>query len=495
MTQRMQEVLKNPPDASALMEASRSFGNYDLASSLADLIDNSISAGASNISIDFELGDRASYIRIADDGVGMTRIELIKAMRPASRSPLEERDAQDLGRFGLGLKTASFSQARSLTVVTQRSGKAFSASWDLDKISDWEMTVSETDTPEELFLPNELFDTVTEVVWRKLDRVTENGKMSRDEFNRLIVLSADQLSLIFHRYMEPQRSPKIKQISIFLNGEKLSPHDPFKRKHPATQELDTEEIDISGSKVVFTPFILPHFSKLPPNEYEQLAGEEGYIKNQGFYVYRNRRLIIHGTWFKLFRHGELSKLARVRVDIPNTLDEQWRITVDKSDAQIPSVLKRRLRDLTEKIGNQSSRAFRQRGSKINRNGITAVWQRTVSGGQIKFGINEENRLIRNFEQGLSKEKRDSFRDVLSVIASSFPIEAIHTDYSDNPNSLVQAETDPEKILPIAREFVRGMRGSGIDQQSVIEVLKENEPFCNFAELIIGSLTDEGTLDV
>lgn len=491
----MQEVLKNPPDASALMEASRSFGNYDLAAALADLIDNSISAGAKTISIDFELDDSASYIRIADDGAGMSRAELIQAMRPASRSPLEERDPQDLGRFGLGLKTASFSQARSLTVVTQRSGKAFSASWDLDKISDWEMTVNETDNPKELFLENELFETVTEVVWRKLDRVTENGILGRDEFNRLIASSADQLSLIFHRYMEPQRSPKFKQISIFLNGEKLTPHDPFKRKHPATQELDTEEIDISGSKVVFTPFILPHFSKLPTNEYEQLAGEEGYIKNQGFYVYRNRRLIIHGTWFKLFRHGELSKLARVRVDIPNTLDEQWRITVDKSDAQIPSVLKRRLRDLTEKIGNQSSRAFRQRGSRINRNGITAVWQRTVSGGQIKFGINKENQLIKSFEQGLSKEKQNNFRDLLSVIASSFPIEAVHSDYADNPNSLVQAETDPEKILTVAREFVQGMISTEIPQHAVIEVLKQHEPFCNFAEMIVTSLKNEGILDV
>ena len=491
----MPELMNNPPDASALMEASRSFGNYDLASALADLIDNSITAGASDITIDCEHNGENSFIRVADNGCGMSRDDLVNSMRPASKNPLEQRDSEDLGRFGLGLKTASFSQARNFTVVTRFDGKSHAASWDLDEISEWKMLLHAGDEAEELFLENDLFQTSTEVIWRNLDRVTENGKMEREDFNRLFVSSADQLSLIFHRYMECQKTPRKKSINIYLNGIKLEPHDPFKRDHPATQELDTEKIDILGSKIIFTPFILPHFSKLPIDEYEQLAGEEGYIKNQGFYVYRNRRLIIHGTWFKLFRHGELSKLARVRVDIPNTLDEQWRITVDKSDAQIPAVLKGRLSDLIKRIGDQSSRVYRQRGSRINRRDITPVWDRIVKKGQIKFSVNMENAAVKNFSTSLSSEKKKNFNDLLEIIASRFPIEAVYTDYSNNPNSLVQAETNPEEIIRLARDFTCKMQASGLSPESIVDVFKQNEPFSEYADLIITELSKEGLIDV
>ena len=485
----MPEFVNNPPDASALMEASRSFGNYDLAAALADLIDNSISAGATNITIDCLYDGEASYIRIADNGKGMTEGELRNAMRPASTNPLEERHQDDLGRFGLGLKTASFSQARDLTVITRKNHEIFAANWDLDKISNWSMLCYKGKEASELYLDNPAFDTVTEVIWRKLDRVTEDGKMTKEDFNRLIVSSAEQLSLIFHRYMEKQAIPKKRSITLYINGRKLEPHDPFKRSHPATQQLDTETISISSSKVVITPYILPHFSKLPQDEYERLAGEEGYVRNQGFYVYRNRRLIIHGTWFKLFRHGELSKLARVMVDIPNTLDAQWRITVDKSDAQIPSTLKRRLKDLTEKISNQSSRVYRQRGSKIHRTDVSPVWNRIVAKGRIQFTVNANNRGISNFVETLSPSQKSHFSDVLKIIATGFPIEAVHTDYSENPNNVAQAETEPQEIMRLASELSDGLKKSGLSPEEISDVLKSTEPFSEYIDLIQKALCE------
>ena len=484
-------LISNPPDASALMEASRSFGNYDLAAALADLIDNSITAGATKISIDCSYDGDVSFIRIADDGRGMSEEELKNAMRPASKNPLEDRSADDLGRFGLGLKTASFSQARNLTVISKKDDKVFAANWDLDSISDWTMLCYSDEEANAHFIENPIFETVTEVIWRKLDRVTEEGAMSSEDFNRLLISSADQLSLIFHRYMERQTSPTKKSIMLYLNGRKLEPHDPFKRNHPATQQLDTETLSVTGSKVVITPYILPHFSKLPPNEYERLAGEEGYVRNQGFYVYRNRRLIIHGTWFKLFRHGELSKLARVMVDIPNTLDAQWRITVDKSDAQIPTTLKRRLKDLTEKISNQSSRVYRQRGSKIHRSDVSPVWNRTVTKGRIQFTVNTDNRGISNFVDTLSSSQKSHFTDILRIIASGFPVEAIHTDFSENPNNIVQAETEPEEIVRLVKELSEGLKQSGLSKEEVFDVIKTTAPFSDYIEIIAGALNESG----
>lgn len=486
-------LISNPPDASALMEASRSFGNYDLAAALADLIDNSITAGASHISIDCLYSDDESYIRIADDGAGMSKEELINAMRPASRSPLEERDPNDLGRFGLGLKTASFSQARNLTVVSSKDEETVGANWDLDSISDWTMILYEGDVAESLFLENNIFQSKTEVIWRKLDRVTENGQMAQDDFIKLIIASADKLSLIFHRYMKRDRGSKIKPIKLYLNGSELFPHDPFNRENIATQELNTEEITVSGTKVKITPYILPHFSKLPPNEYEKLGGEEGYIRNQGFYVYRNKRLIIYGTWFKLFRHGELSKLARVMVDIPNNLDEQWRITVDKSDAQIPTILKQRLKDLTERIGIQSSRVYRQRGSRINRSDITPMWVRIASKGQIKYSINFENKAISNFAASLSQTQRNSFNQLLKVVASCFPVETLHADYADNPNHVVQNDTQPEELISLSKVLVLEMLANGVQKDEVLSFLKNSDPFSASFNFIVEELQQNGIL--
>ena len=131
---------------------------------------------------------------------------------------------------------------------------------------------------------------------------------------------------------------------------------------------------VDQKKISVTPFILPHFSKLKASEVEKLAGKEGYVRNQGFYIYRNYRLIIKGTWFKLIPHGELVKLARIKVDIPNSLDVEWKITVDKSDAQIPVKIQKRLRELISTIKIQSTRVFTFPGKKLKESKINQLWE-------------------------------------------------------------------------------------------------------------------------
>src|SRR5947209_1369949 len=102
------------PEASSMIETFRAIG-YSIQSAVADIVDNSISAGAKNIRINFEWKGANTWLAIKDDGIGMDNDELIQAMKPGSRNPNEERSAKDLGRFGLGLKTASFSQCRILS--------------------------------------------------------------------------------------------------------------------------------------------------------------------------------------------------------------------------------------------------------------------------------------------------------------------------------------------------------------------------------------------
>ena len=468
----MSTRISNPPDPSALMEAARSFGNYDLALALADLIDNSITAKATKINITCLWNDGDALISVRDNGLGMGKEQLIEAMRPVSTNPRDKRDEDDLGRFGLGLKTASFSQARLLSVITCDGTEIHGAQWDLDDLSNWEMTLLSAKEARLLLGDENGISTdqsMTTVIWRKLDRLLEDGRLKEGDFNEFLFSVRGTLSLIYHRYL--------KAISIDLNNIALKPRDPFYEEHPATQKLTTERIEIFGSPIIVTPFILPHYSKLTPRESGDLEGEEGYLKNQGFYVYRNRRLIIHGTWFKLVRHGELHKLARVRVDVRNTLDAHWKITVDKSDAQIPFILRKRLKGLIQnKIQKASFRVYKNRGKRLGGNEISHAWNRTSSRGRIKYEINLDHPCVACFLTSLDGHQIKHFLEVANILGKTFPVDSIHFDQSKNPYAVERAAGDLDEIEAMAKAYIERRRKDGENDESIFSCLMSTEPF-------------------
>ena len=323
-------IVDLPPKPSSLIESMRDIG-YSLGTALADLIDNSIAAQAKTIRVFADLSGSDPKVGILDDGLGMTEDELLEAMRLGSRSPLEKRARSDLGRFGLGLKTASFSQCRVVTVVTRAKGATASARWDLNHIADSERWAVEIpDDPTAVSWAEQLGDRGTLVVWEELGSASDDGTSGRhgDELVRQIDEAISHLELVFHRFLsgEPGRS----KVRIQLNNRLLQPFDPFHSSHPATIAGPLERIRVAGGDVLVQAFTLPHHAKIATAEWDRYAGPEGYLRNQGFYVYRERRLIVHGTWFGLARQMELTKLARVRIDIPNSLDAVWRIDVKKA---------------------------------------------------------------------------------------------------------------------------------------------------------------------
>ena len=176
------------PRASALAESLRDMG-YSLRTALADVIDNSIAAGARNIDLLADTHEEIPAIGVLDDGSGMTQYELFEAMRPGSQSPLELRDADDLGRFGLGLKTASFSQCRRLTVLTKKDGVPSCASWDLDTVAARDKWVVEVPDPSGLAgirWADRLDGDGTLVVWEKLDRlIGADGRGDRNDLGKV----------------------------------------------------------------------------------------------------------------------------------------------------------------------------------------------------------------------------------------------------------------------------------------------------------------------
>ena len=221
------------PRASALIESLRDIG-YSLPTALSDIIDNSITAGASAVRIFADTITDKPSIAIIDNGDGMDRAELIEALRPGSKNPREERKPSDLGRFGLGLKSASFSQCRRLTVLSRKGDELVGARWDLDEVAEtdrWEISLIEDhgDIPQ----ANLLRDSGTIVLWEKLDRVDggyrHNSYKRAQHINSALAGAERHLKIVFHRFME--RTGK-GRLSISINDRVLEPIESFRIKTP-----------------------------------------------------------------------------------------------------------------------------------------------------------------------------------------------------------------------------------------------------------------------
>jgi hypothetical protein len=469
--------ISNPPLASSLMATARSFGNYDLAAALADLIDNSIRAEAKKIVITFEPEGEDVVVRIRDDGKGMLKDELIRAMRPASANPEDPRDATDLGRFGWGLKSASLSQARVLTVVSWRAKTCSSARWDIDDLEDWTMELESGEKALKHMKSPQKSRSGTEVIWSHSDRLLDATQAANidEQLNDKIRHAQRQLSLIFHRYLAGEA---LGQFGIEVQGLALKPIDPFMSRHPATQTVDAEVIRLRGrDEITVKPYTIPHFSKLTVAEKEILGGDEGLVRNQGFYVYRNKRLIIHGTWFRLVPHGELSQLTRVQVDLPNTLDKDWKITLDKSDAQLPVALRSRLRELVKRFAKRSTKVNKSKGVVLKVDKQEPVWERVASNGRIKYQINRDHPMVWD----LIAESGDSSaaREAMSLIESFLPSESLAMDRENQQLEQVQAITDPEifnSLLDACFLACVRQKGRHPKLKEMLDFAKGMEPF-------------------
>jgi len=384
-----------PPYAPVLMEATRAIG-YSLEAAVADIIDNSITAGTAKIDINFfPIGD--SYVSILDNGVGMDEERIIEAMRyGGSRSSSEERDSTDLGRFGLGLKTASLSQCRRLTVVSKRKRRYIGAQWDLSliaKTKKWSLKVLSSD--DVMTYPGveglSVYDSGTLVIWQDLDRMM-SGEVNVDTALGVKMDAVrDHLSLVFHRYLSGETG--LKKMAITINGLPVMPADPF-LVAKSTRIMDDETILVAGQKVIVRPYILPHLSTLSAKEVSVLGGKDGLRQQQGFYVYRNKRLLVGGTWFRMMRQGELSKLARVRVDIPNSLDHLWTLDIKKSTAVPPEAVRKNLGSIIDKIAAGSKRTWTYRGKKETDDSRIRIWNRFVTReGGVVYSLNRDHPLI------------------------------------------------------------------------------------------------------
>jgi Histidine kinase-, DNA gyrase B-, and HSP90-like ATPase len=472
----------NPPNASALMTSARSFGNYDLSSALADLLDNSIKAQARHIEILCVRENGEPEVRIIDDGLGMCLDELHCAMRPASTNPNDDRASDDLGRFGWGMKSASLSQCRCLTVLTHKGGQRSGAVWNLDDIDDWKMGILDTDEITALADPRLIERDGTEVIWSRCDRLSEFGAVQGRGFNDLVAHAKSRLAMIFHRYLAGEEG--LRKLSITFNGDVLKPIDPFLRHHEATQALPPESLTLSGQPINIQAFVLPHYSKISSADHERLGGEEGFVRNQGFYIYRHNRLIMHGTWFRLVRHGELSQLVRIAVNIPNTLDEIWRITLDKADAQLPSGLRARLKDIVDGLKRKSGKVFQSRGGRIRADaGRTQVWAKYVRNGEIRYYINREHPLLAGLLESNAEGITDAVGAALGIIEDSFPVISIGHDVGTKPEMMNQSAINRDAFVAKLDAALPTLLQGAATLPALAVMLRTTEPWASHFEIV------------
>lgn len=463
-----------PPHASMLIESMRDIG-YSLETALADIIDNSITAKARSIRLLADTTSAQPSLAIVDDGEGMSEDELLAAMRPGSRNPLDTRDKEDLGRFGLGLKTASFSQCRKLTVASRKGGVTSCARWDLDKVAQTNQWLVELlDEPSSVPWIGELGTSGTLVVWETLDRLVEgDASDARSAFVSRIDDASEHLELVFHRFLAGERG--IKKIALELNGRALEPFDPFHSTHPATQAGPVEKIKSGGQEVEVQAFTLPHHKK-DPEGWERYAGKAGYLKNQGFYVYRGKRLIIHGTWFGLARQKELTKLARVRIDMPNGMDAEWKIDVKKASAQPPYHVRERLRRIIETIGATSRRVYTARGRRLASDSRLPVWQRRQHGNEISYCLNPDHPAFVDFKTQLPDDLKTGFERILEIAASSMPVDALFADISASPSHVSGAQLAEDTLKHLVETTFSALTSSGVNPDDALEMMRVTDPF-------------------
>lgn len=465
------------PNADELAEALRAFG-YDLPTALADLVDNSIAAGARRVRIAYSSDPGSAWLAVIDDGHGMDRVKLREAMRFA-RNPAEKRSADDLGRFGLGLKTASLAQARALTVLTRtNSGELTGMTWDLDHVKRHRQWLVIPDLDEDALRIAELLEFEghgTTVLWRKIDKVGHGS-----ELQRRVTDAGKELSLLFHRMMAAGR------LKLEVGQRALRPMDPYLRRNPLTQDRGEEVLECDGHIVKVNPVVLPHPSRLTREESLLASGPGGLLGRQGFYVYRGDRLVVPGSWLGLpgMYNSTYTRLARISVEIPPAADLSWKVDVRKSILRPPTPLLARLAELADDARSRSQRVFTHRGTPAAHDDncdIKPVWQQLRRLGRYTYVVNRSHPLI---TEALGGPAGTAVEGLLQLIESTVPADLIAREGSTVSGSTEQDLADDQvEVVSAFRAMLSALPEDPERRSELIETLARSEPFNRFPGLI------------
>lgn len=480
--------IENVPHPSAMVEGMRSIG-YSPQTAIADLVDNSITAESRKISITIfpsETEREGGFIYVEDDGNGMSSEGLFEAMRWGGRGPKKTRKVNDLGRFGLGLKTASFSMGRKLTVATRDSGGLLKIlCWDLGHMetAGWKMQEGLDMDTKPIFARSSLAknpkSTGTIVIITKLDRLTvRSSQLSNTEKNSANITKkiSAHLGMTFHSFIEDG-------VKIKLGSSEIRAWDPFYKATSKHQES-------LGPDTKVTSYVLPHHSTLTNPEHDQMAGPKGWNAHQGFLVYRAKRLIMQGGWLGLFDTSESCRLARIRIDLKNNQDEGWDLDVIKSKVTPPSWQIADLQRIGEASRRESQAAFNFRGTRQAPSGENqadiekaSFWHQLPSPNSVKFRINRAHPVIQSLKQAISEpELAEAF---IKTFERLLPLDAILQDPKRTTNGAKETLTPQEIELnaELAKNTINLLVAQGNNLERATNLVLSIEPFALHAKEI------------
>lgn len=459
-----------------LIFALRSIG-YSFSTAVADIIDNSISAGAKHVRVYSSPSDEA-YFAILDDGCGMTERELENAMQFGSDRTGKKVCELELGRYGLGLKSASLSQCRKLSVVTKRNGRLLGMSFDVKAVTDKNELFYEKLSEAQLkHLPciSDLakYKSGTVVVWNDFDRIEESTSDFAKTFRASVSEAQRHTELVFHRFYD--------EVEITFNNIRIAERDPFLiHSHPRQQTGRTSRIAVANDFIKVTPYVLP-FANTLTDEEKALLGSKSVYDDQGFYIYRNRRLILWGGWMHMGMRSELNKLARVCVDIPSTLDSLWSLDVKKSSARIPDSIKDSIRIAVRDSNLRSGRTVKSPGVK-EASVEHKIWERfNERDGSVTYRINRENPILQALQKNIGKEENALLETFVSQVEALIPKYRIQNDLADSVkilNTMDDAEVDGlmKGLLDCLALFEPEERAAKLDYFLCSEAYQKIKPY-------------------
>lgn len=481
-----------PPNASAMLESLRGLG-YSPETALADTIDNSISAGATEVDLLFDWDGGNSSVTVVDNGRGMSPSELECAMRLGGSDPLLERASNDLGRFGLGMKTAAFSQCRRLTVLSRNDSLSESCfCWDLDilvasKNGEWQLLegAGEGSLTRLAKLPKGNSGTL--VLWETPDRLVPQGS-NEQEFLDTIDRIERHLAMVFHRFLERSGS----RLRIQINGKSLVPWNPFHAGSVSPSWSSPLERLLGGLGECYVQgFVMPHKDRLSKTEYDSAGGINGWNAQQGFYVYRNDRLLVAGSWLglgspRLWTKDEVHRLARICLSFQNIADSEWKIDIRKSIAKPPLALRARLTSLGEDTRRRARSVFANRGNVQRRpteEPVFEAWHSVVAGGVTKYRVNRDHPAVQAvLDSPLAID--GTVDTMLSLIESTIPVQRIWLDTVEErtaPELVTEEET--ERIRPMLEALYRSFIKRHYTPEDARQRLLRTEPFQAYPQLV------------
>ncbi len=412
---------------------------YSLETAVADLIDNSISAEAEHIEVLTDLRNEPFKLFITDNGNGMSPQELLANMQFPSKSPENKRITKDLGRFGLGLKTASFSQTRKFTVISRsKNQKYFTAlTWDVDYLKEcgeWRLIVNDKDEISTLlnqyrnlskshlgakpdYEPNTL------IVWDglyKFENFLSGENKKNALYSEISSNTSEYLSIVFHRFLEREISP----ISIRINNHNVIPFNPFPSLDSKVRTLGPKFGKLNSDNLKLEGFVLPNISisesKQGINIWSPL--NKSLMDMEGIYVYRSDRLILFGGWNGLIKKTPKLQLARLMVDVGNNMDHLLHLNVAKSKIDIPYDLRNAFLRVIVDLKRESEKEFHNHlttsfvaTSKKDKSNTLFLKQATNKG--VLLTINQDFPLLKNLKSSLKKDQIAVLNFILRICTS------------------------------------------------------------------------------